>query len=65
MLTKYIEKKLDENYTRMLQAILNKSWKQHPTKKQLNRHLSLISKTIQIRQTRYNEIVQEKQGQTH
>ena len=25
--TKYIEKKLDRNYTKMLQAILNKSWK--------------------------------------
>ena len=27
-LTKRIEEKLDRNYTRMLQAILNKSWKQ-------------------------------------
>ena len=34
-LTKYIEKKLDGNYTRMLQAILNKSWRQHLIKKQL------------------------------
>ena len=32
MLTKHIEKKLDSNSTRMLQVILNKSWKQHPTK---------------------------------
>ena len=30
---------------------LNKSWKQHPTKQQLYGHLSLISKTIQIRWT--------------
>ena len=29
-LTKNIEKKLDGNYTRMLQAILDKSWRQHP-----------------------------------
>ena len=29
-LTKRLEKKLDGNYTRMLQAILNKSWWQHP-----------------------------------
>ena len=29
-LTKCIEKKLDGNYIRMLQAILNKSWRQHP-----------------------------------
>ena len=31
-LTKRVEKKLDGNYTRMLRAILNKSWWQHPTK---------------------------------
>ena len=31
-LTKCMEKKLDSNYTRMLRAILNKSWRQHPTK---------------------------------
>ena len=30
-LTKRLEKKLDGNYTRMLRAILNKSWQQHPT----------------------------------
>ena len=30
-LTKRLEKKLDGNYTRMLQAILNKSWRQHST----------------------------------
>ena len=28
-LTKRLEKKLDGNYTRMLRAILNKSWQQH------------------------------------
>ena len=31
-LTKCMEKKLDSNYTKMLRAILNKSWRQHPTK---------------------------------
>ena len=31
-LTKRMEKKLDGNYTRMLRAILNKYWRQHPTK---------------------------------
>ena len=31
-LTKSLEKKLDSNYTRMLRAILNKSWRQQPTK---------------------------------
>ena len=31
-LTKRREKRIDGNYTRMLQAILNKSWRQHPIK---------------------------------
>ena len=31
MLTKHMEKKIDGNYTRMLQAILNESWGQHKT----------------------------------
>ena len=39
MLTKRLEKKLDGNYTRMLLSILNKSWRQHPTKLQLYSHL--------------------------
>ena len=53
MLTKCIEKKLDGNYTRMLRAILNKSWRQHPTKQQLYGHLPPITKTIQVRRTRH------------
>ena len=52
-LTKRLEKKLDGNYTRMLQAILNKSWRQHPTRHQLYGHLPLIMKTIQVSQTRH------------
>ena len=52
-LTKRIEKKLNSNYTRMLRAILNKSWGQHPTKQQLYDHLPLISKTIKVRRTRH------------
>ena len=52
-LTKRMEKKLDGNYTRMLQAILNKSWRQHLTKQQLYGHLSPITKTIKIRQNRH------------
>ena len=52
-LTKRLEKKLDGNYTRMLRAILNKSWRQHPTRHQLYGHLPPIMKTIQARQTRY------------
>ena len=53
MLTKRMEKKLDSNYTRILQAILNRSWSQRPTKQQLYGHLPPIMKTIQIRQTRH------------
>ena len=37
----------------MLRAILNKSWQQHPTRHQLYGHLPPITKTIQVRQTRY------------
>ena len=48
-----MEKKLDGNYTRMLRAILNKSWKQHPTKQQLYGYLLPITKTIKVGQTRY------------
>ena len=51
-LTKRTEKKLDGNYTRMLQAILNKSWGQHPTKQQLYGHLPPITKTVKVRRTR-------------
>ena len=52
-LTKRLEKKLDGNYTRMLRAILNKSWWQHPTRHQLYGHLPPITKTIQVRRTRH------------
>ena len=52
-LTKQMEKKVDSNYSRMLRAILNKSWRQHPKKQQLYGHQQLITKTIKIRRTRY------------
>ena len=52
-LTKRLEKKLDGNYTRMLRAVLNKSWRQHPTRHQLYGHLPPITKTIQVRRTRH------------
>ena len=51
-LTKRMKKKLDENYTIMLGAILNKSWYQHPTKQQLYGHLQPITKTIKVRWNR-------------
>ena len=52
-LTKRLEKKLDGKYTSMLRAILNKSWRQHPTRHQLYGHLPHITKTIQVRRTRH------------
>ena len=52
-LTKRLEKKLDGSYTRMLQAILNKSWRQHPTMHQLYHHLPPITKAIKVRRTRH------------
>ena len=52
-LTKRIEKRLDGNYTRILQAILNKSWRQHPTKQQVYGHRPPITKTVKIRRSRH------------
>ena len=52
-LTKLLEKKLDGNYTRMLRAILNKSWRQHPTRLQLYGHLPPITKTLKVRRIRH------------
>ena len=51
--TKRLEKKLDGNYTRTLREILNKSWRQQPTRHQLYGHLPPITKTIQVRRTRH------------
>ena len=51
-LTKRLEK-LDGSYRRILRAILNKSWWQHPTRHQLYGHLPPITKTIQVRRTRH------------
>ena len=56
-LTKRMEEKLDGNYARMLRTILNKAWRQHPTKQQLCGHLPPITKTIQVRQTRQWHLV--------
>ena len=51
-LTKRLEKKLDGNYTIMLWALLNKSWRQHPIRLQLYGHQPPITKTIQAWRTR-------------
>ena len=45
--------KIARSYTRMLRAVLNKSWRQHPTRHQLYGHLPPITKTIQVRRTRH------------
>ena len=52
-MTKRMEKKRDGNYTRILWAIVNKSWRQHPTKQQLYSHPLPITKTIQVRRIRH------------
>ena len=52
-LTKKMEKKLDGNHTRMLWEILNKTWRQHPTKQHLYGQLPRTTKTIRIRRTRH------------
>ena len=36
-----------------VQSILNKSWRQHPTRHQMYGHLPPITKTIQVRRTRH------------
>ena len=48
-----MEKKLDGNYSRMQRVVLNKSWRQHPTKQQQCSYRPPVSKTINIRQTRH------------
>ena len=40
-------------FSKSLRAILNKSWRQHPTRHQLYDHLPPIKKTIQVRRTRH------------
>ena len=52
-LTKRLEKKLDGNYTRMLRAILNKSWRQRPARHQLYGQLPPITETNEARRTRH------------
>ena len=46
---KHLEKILNCNYKKMLHAIFNTAWKQHPTKQQLYSYLPPISQIIQVR----------------
>ena len=64
-LTKRLERRLDGNYTRMLRAVLHKSWGQHPHETPTLRtlaphHENYTSSTNQTRRT-----LLEKQGRTH
>ena len=54
-LTKHLKKNLDSYYTKILRAILNKSWREHSRKQQLYSHLPPIMKTIQVRQIKHVE----------
>ena len=63
-LRKHLEKKLDGNNTRMYGTILNKPWKQHPTK-QLYGHLSPISKKHSSKMNKTWGTLLKKQGRTH
>ena len=71
--TKCMEKKLEGYYARMRQSILNKSWRQHPTKQQLNGHPPHIMKTIKVRRARHawncsrsgNELISDILPWTH
>ena len=54
-LTKRTEKKLEGGCTRMLRAVLNKSYTQHLTKQQHYRHLLSISKITQVRRGRHGK----------
>ena len=47
-----MKKNLNSTYTRMLQGILKKSWRQHPIKQQLYGHLPTHQKTIEVRRPR-------------
>ena len=52
-LTTQLEKKIDGAYTRMLRAALKKSWKDHPTNKELYGNIPPISETIQQQRLRF------------
>ena len=53
--TKRMEKKLDGNYTRMPQAILNKTKRQHPTKQHLYGHQPPIKKLSKLHEPDTNQ----------
>ena len=52
-LTTQLENRIDGTYTRMLRAILNKSWTEHPTKEMLYGRLPPVSLTIKQERMRF------------
>ena len=52
-LTKKLEKKLDGIFTRMLRAVLNVSWREHPTKERLYGNIPKLSDVIKEQRTRF------------
>ena len=52
-LTKKLESKLDETHTRMLRAVLNITWRMHPTINRLYGEFPIISKVIAERRRRF------------
>ncbi|CAM1310307.1 Uncharacterised protein r2_g2061 [Pycnogonum litorale] len=53
ILTTQMEKKIDGAYTRMLRSALNRSWKDHPTNKELYGNIPPISKSIKQQRMRF------------
>ena len=52
-LTSKLEKKIDGAYTRMLRAALNRSWRDHPTNKELYANIPPISQSIRLQRLRF------------
>ena len=52
-LTKKCEKRIDGAYTRMLRVALNKSWRDHPTNKELCGNIPKISNSIRQQRMRF------------
>ena len=52
-------------HIKQFDILLNKSWRQDPTRHQLYGHLPPITKTIQVRTKQTRKTLLEKQGRTH
>ena len=52
-LTKTLENRLNESYTRMLRATLNKSWKEHLTNEELYKRIPMVTETIRKQHMRF------------